>query len=66
MVFWEMKELEIHLDNVDNDSLALSRFELIGLILINKLLNIKSVTTILKGIWLEEVVHYIREIRPNK
>ena len=50
MVFWEIKELEIHLDNVDNDSLALSRFELIGLILINKLLNIKSVTTILKGI----------------
>ena len=61
-----MEELEIPLDNVDFDSLTLSSFMLIILIHIDKVRIEKGVTQSLKGTWLEEVVHCIREMRQNK
>ena len=61
-----MDEMEISLECGGEEVLEGVRFMVIGKIVADKILNQIGVLTILKGLWMDEVMYSIREIRMNR
>lgn len=57
--------MEILLEEGDDSSVGLTKFNAIGFILADRVLNRRGVVNILRGIWPETVVPFIREVNRN-
>ncbi|OMO99608.1 hypothetical protein CCACVL1_03711 [Corchorus capsularis] len=57
--------MEIHLEDGDENSVALTRFMVVGKLLANRILNRRGVISVLRGIWPMDVAPCIREISDN-
>ena len=61
-----MEVMEISLESRGEEGIENRRFMLVGMIIAEKILNMRGVIAILRGIWLEEVVSNIREMGRNR
>ncbi|XWS24810.1 hypothetical protein CRYUN_Cryun27aG0016800 [Craigia yunnanensis] len=61
-----MEEMEISLESVGTEGLENAKYIVVGRIIADKILNRRGVLSILKGLWLEEMVFSIREMGLNR